>query len=121
MQVVSDAERRARLAVRHALAQPVADPLAAASAVVCLHATEPSSVYLSSRARCGASRADIDRALYSERTIVRQLAMRRTVFAFPRDVLPAVRGSAAARIAAQQAKQLAGIVVTNGIAEDGDA
>ena len=47
--------------------------------------------------------------------------MRRTVFACPRDVLPAVLGSAAARVAAQQARQLARIIVADGIAEDGDA
>ena len=44
---------------------------------------------------------DVDRALYDDRTVVKQLAMRRTVFAFPRDLLPAVWGSASARVAAQ--------------------
>ena len=33
--------------------------------------------------------------------------MRRTLFVFPRDLLPAAWGSAAARVAAQQHKQLA--------------
>ena len=40
--------------------------------------------------------AAIDHALYAERSLLRQLAMRRTVFAFPRDLFPAVRGSASA-------------------------
>ncbi|HEY1920830.1 MAG TPA: winged helix DNA-binding domain-containing protein [Streptosporangiaceae bacterium] len=121
VRTVTDGERRARLGLRHALGERVPDPVAAAAAVVCLHATELASVYLSAWARSGASRADVDRCLYADRTIVRQLAMRRTVFAFPRDLLPAVRGSAAARVARQQAAQLARGVVAAGLATDGAA
>ncbi|MGH2448319.1 MAG: DNA glycosylase AlkZ-like family protein, partial [Chloroflexota bacterium] len=119
IRTVTDVERRARLGLRHALSERASDPLAAAEAVVCLHATEPASVYLSAWARSGASRADVDRALYTDRTIVRQLAMRRTVFAFPCDLLPAVRGSAAARVAHQQAAHLARDVVAGGLTTDG--
>lgn len=121
LRVVTDEERRNRLGVRHALATRVRDPGRAAAAVVCLHATEAASVYLSAQARSGATRVEIDRALYTERSIVRQLAMRRTVFAFPRDLLPAVRGSAAARVAKQQAALLARSVVAAGLAADGAA
>jgi winged helix DNA-binding protein len=116
---VGDAERRARLGVRHALAEPVADAVAAARSVVCLHATEPASVHLAARARSRASLADVDRALYADRSLVKQLAMRRTVFAFPRELLPAVWGSAAARVAAQQLRQVAKEVQDTGIARDG--
>ncbi|SDU95110.1 Winged helix DNA-binding domain-containing protein [Microlunatus sagamiharensis] len=94
---------------------------ASARAVVGLHATEPVSVYLSAWARSGATQADVDDALYRERSVVKQLAMRRTLFAFPVDLLPAVRGSAAARVAAQQHGLLARSVVTAGLATDGDA
>jgi hypothetical protein len=118
---VTDGERRARLGRRHALSEPAPDPLTAAAAVVCLHATEPASIYLSAWARSGTSRADVDRCLYTDRSIVRQLAMRRTIFAFPRDLLPAARGSAAARVARQQAAQLARAVVAAGLATDGAA
>jgi hypothetical protein len=121
MRVISDDERRARLGARHALAAPAASVEDAVEAVVCLHATEPASVYLAAFARCGASHAEIDRALYDDRTVVRQLAMRRTVFAFPRDLLPAVRGSASARVAAQLAARLAREVEANGHADDGAA
>lgn len=121
LRIVSNDERRARLAIRHALVEHVSDPVAAASAVACFHATEPTSIYLSAWARSGVNRAGIDQALYHDRSIVRQLAMRRTVFAFPRDLLPAVRGSAAARVAAQQAALLARSVVAGGIARDGIA
>ncbi|GGF58240.1 hypothetical protein GCM10011519_35120 [Marmoricola endophyticus] len=119
--VVSDAERRARLGRRHALAESVDGVLEAAESVVCLHATEPASVYLSARARGGATRDDVSRALYDDRSVVRQLAMRRTVFAFPADLLPAVRGSAAARVAAQQVDRLGKEVQAAGHARDGQA
>jgi hypothetical protein len=118
---VDDDERRARLGVRHALAAPVADALAAARAVTCLHATEPASVHLAAWARSGAGRADVDRALYADRSIVKQLAMRRTVFAFPRELLPAVWGSASARVAEQQRRRMAKEMESAGVARDGDA
>ncbi|HEY3530562.1 MAG TPA: winged helix DNA-binding domain-containing protein [Nocardioides sp.] len=118
---IDDDERRARLGVRHGLAVPVGDTLAAARAVTCLHATEPASVHLAAWARSGATRDEVDRALYADRSVVKQLAMRRTVFAFPRELLPAVWGSASARVAAQQVRRMAKEMETTGIATDGDA
>ncbi len=87
--------------------RPVADTAAAARATVCLHATEPASVHLAAWARCGATRAEVDTALYDDRSVVKQLAMRRTVFAFPRELLPAAWASASARVAGQQVRRLA--------------
>jgi Winged helix DNA-binding domain len=118
---IDDDERRARLGIRHALAAPVADTLAAARAVVCLHATEPASVHLAAWARCRATREQVDATLYDERSLVKQLAMRRTVFAFPRELLPAVWGSASARVAGQQARRLAKEVEDSGVTKDGEA
>jgi len=122
VRTVSDAERRARLGLRHALAGEAAlvpgDVAAAARSVVCLHATEAASVYLSAWARCGAGREDVEASLYRDRSIVKQMAMRRTVFAIPQDLLPAVRGSAAARVATQQQALLARSLVTGGVADD---
>jgi hypothetical protein len=116
---IDDDERRARLAVRHGLAAPVEDTAAAARAMVCLHATEPASVHLAAWARCGATREAVDAALYADRSVVKQLAMRRTVFAFPRDLLPAVWGSASARVAGQQLRLVAKEVQDVGLADDG--
>jgi hypothetical protein len=118
---IDDRERRARLGLRHGLAAPVNDTLAAARAVTCLHATEPASVHLAAWARSGASRDEVDDALYVERSIVKQLAMRRTVFAFPRELLPAVWGSASARVAGQQLRRMGQEMETAGIATDGHA
>ena len=81
-----DEARRARLARRHALHPDhrLGDPAAVARAVVTLHATDPSTVHLAVAARMRAATVEaVERALYRERTLVKQLAMRRTLFAFP--------------------------------------
>ncbi|GGM57505.1 winged helix DNA-binding domain-containing protein [Dactylosporangium sucinum] len=122
MRHVSDDERRARLAVRHALAprHRRGSPHDATRAMTVLHATEPATVYLSCWARVASLTAgDVDRALYDERTLVKQLAMRRTLFVFPRDLLPAVWPSASARVAATERSRMAKDVVAAGIAGDG--
>ncbi len=124
MRHVPDRERRARLARRHALAPAyrAADPEAATRAVTVLHSTEPATVYLSLRARVdGVTLADVDRALYEDRTLVKQLAMRRTLFVFPRDLLPAAWGSASARVAGQLEARLVKEVEAAGHAVDGAA
>jgi hypothetical protein len=121
---VTDAERRARLARRHAVAPAhrVDGPEQATRAMTVLHATEPASVHLAVAARVREpSRAAVDRALYDERTLVKQLAMRRTLFVFPRDLLPAAWGSASARVADIEAKRVAKDAVLAGLTADGHA
>lgn len=86
-----------------------------------LHATEAPSVYLSLAARTeGVTVADIDRALYDDRSLVKQLAMRRTLFVFPRDLLPAAWGAPSARVAAAERRRLVRNVVDDGRAVDGE-
>jgi len=124
MRHVSDRERRSRLAVRHALAPAfaAASPEAATRAMTVLHATEPASVYLSCWARVASLQvADVDRALYEERSLVKQLAMRRTLFVFPPDLLPAVWSSASARVAGTERARMAKDVEKAGLSEDGNA
>ncbi len=87
-----------------------------------LHATEPATVYLSLFARIDGLRvAEVDAELYAARSLVKQLAMRRTLFVFPRDLLPAAWGSASARVGGQHAARLAKDVESAGLAEDGAA
>jgi hypothetical protein len=87
-----------------------------------LHATEPATVYLSLFARINGLKVEhVDAALYDTRTLVKQLAMRRTLFVFPRDLLPATWGSASARVGAQLAPRLAKEVEAAGLASDGTA
>ncbi|MFF1943411.1 winged helix DNA-binding domain-containing protein [Rhodococcus qingshengii] len=123
MRHVSDDERRARIGVRHAL-EPmfhVDSPEAATRAMTVLHATESATVYLSCWARVrSVDAADVDRALYDQRSLVKQLAMRRTLFTFPRDLLPAAWSSASARVANTERARMAKDVVKAGLAVDGN-
>ncbi|MDV6210249.1 winged helix DNA-binding domain-containing protein [Rhodococcus erythropolis] len=123
MRHVSDDERRARIGVRHALAPSfrVDSPEAATRAMTVLHATESATVYLSCWARVRSlDAADVDNALYDQRSLVKQLAMRRTLFTFPRDLLPAAWSSASARVANTERARMAKDVVKAGIAVDGN-
>jgi hypothetical protein len=111
-------ERRARLVTRHRLipGERSGDPLEVARSVVCLHATDAVTVYLSIRARSeGVAPPDIERALYDERALVRLLAMRRTLWAVPRELLPVVFAAATKAVAATQRKRLEGFVRDSGV------
>ena len=122
MRRIEDAERRARLARRHALAPQhrVADALAATQAMTVLHATEPATPYLSLFARVDAfTRADLDDALFESRSLVKQLAMRRTLFVFGRDLLPSAVSSASARIAGQEYGRLIKDLEGSQVTDDG--
>jgi hypothetical protein len=124
MRTITDGERRARLARRHRFrpGHRAATVEAATDAMVCLHGTEPASVYLSAFARVdGLVVADVDRALYEERTLVKQIAMRRTLFVFGRDLLPIAVAGAGARVAAEQRRLILRDVEKAGLHEDAPA
>lgn len=122
--LISDAERRRRIGVRHALAPAhrLDDVAAVTRAMTVLHATEAATVHLAVAARSeGLTPGHVDAALYDGRAVVKQLAMRRTLFVFPRELLPAAWGSASARVATAEGRRIAKAVVAAGVAEDGDA
>lgn len=127
MRTVDDRERRARLARRHALHphHRGTDPVGATRAVTALHATEAATVHLAVRARTDPEAPpapeDVDRALCEDRSLVKQLAMRRTLFVLPLDLLPAALGSASARVAQTQRRAVVRDVERHGVADDGDA
>lgn len=117
-------ERRARLAVRHRLAPGARaeTPFEVASSLVALHSTDAGTVYLSTRARMREFRpSDLDRALYEERSLVRMLGMRRTLFVVPLELVPVVHAACTRTIAARERKRLEGWVVEAGAAEDASA
>lgn len=124
MHRIEVAERRARLARRHRLApgHRACDVVAAARSMVALHGTDPASVYLSAWARVeGMAGADLDRALYRDRSLVKHLAMRRTLFVFPRDVLGIAQSGASERVAGAERRRLARDVEKAGLHPDGEA
>jgi len=111
-------ERRARLAVRHLLvpAARVASPVDAARGVVCLHATDPASVYLSAWARMKQPEVDaIDHALYDDRELIRMLAMRRTMFVVPRDDASILHAAASVAVARRERRRNEEIVALLGV------
>ncbi|WP_456787106.1 winged helix DNA-binding domain-containing protein [Cellulomonas sp. P5_C5] len=118
---LDDDERRARLARRHAVAPPfrVTGVEAAADAMVCLHATDPAGLYLSAWARVdGFTVPDLDRAFYDDRTLVKHLAMRRTLFAVGRDLLPIVQAASSDKVAGVERRRLEKEVREAGLVED---
>lgn len=69
--------------------------------MVVLHATDPATVFLSAIARTAEPSIEaIERALYEDRSLVRTLAMRRTLFVASREVLPIVESSSTPAVAA---------------------
>jgi hypothetical protein len=119
---VTAAERSRRLAVRHHLAPGARADTAAAAAVdiVGLHGTDPASVYLGAWARTRqVDKAAIERALYEERSLVRMLGMRRTMFVVPVGLVPVIQAACTDQIAERMRRQLAQAIETSGIAADG--
>ncbi|MGG5257243.1 winged helix DNA-binding domain-containing protein [Phycicoccus avicenniae] len=85
-----------------------------------LHATEPASVHLAARARVPSSTVDeVEDALYGSRTLVKQTAMRQTLFAVTRELLPAVLGGPAARVAGTLRPRIARDLERSGVTGDG--
>ncbi|HSS68949.1 MAG TPA: crosslink repair DNA glycosylase YcaQ family protein, partial [Nocardioidaceae bacterium] len=97
-------ERRRRLVTRHALTPHTAAPdvCSAVSTMVVQHATDPATVYLSILARCpSAAIDDVARELYDHRSLVRNIAMRRTLWVMTVDSAPIVHHGASLAIAAR--------------------
>jgi hypothetical protein len=114
------AERRARLAVRHHLATKARakTPADAADGVVAVHSTDPASVFLSLRARLASPAvAEIERALYDDKALVRMLGMRRTMFVVSRELVPVIQSACAVAIAEQQRKRYAQILGNAGVGD----
>jgi Winged helix DNA-binding domain len=124
MRTVDAEERRTRLARRHRLATPerADEVVEAARSVVCLHGTDPATVYLSAWARVEAMTvADMDLALYRERSLVKHLAMRRTLFVFPRDTMGDAQSGASDRVAGAERRRLVRDVERAALHADGEA
>jgi len=123
-------QRRARLARRHRLVlpavavparpsaratrkgagpvPPAAEVVAAASSMVALHGTDPATVYLSIQARTSTVDVKaIDRALYEDRTLIRMLGMRRTMFVLPVEQAPMLHASCGQALAVELARRYA--------------
>ncbi|MHA3021196.1 winged helix DNA-binding domain-containing protein [Mycobacterium sp. BMJ-28] len=115
-------ERRSRLARRHFLAPQRGTVQDVTAALVGLHATDPATPYLSLWARVPEfTVADLDDALYQRRSLVKHLAMRRTLWVVGAEGLPAVQAASSDRVAANERRKLIADIEKGGIAADGAA
>lgn len=98
---ISELQRRRIIARRHHFAGDADGPEQVVTSLLALHATDPASPYLSVLARSRTtSLADIAAAMYTQRSLVRWLAMRRTLFVFDRADVPVVQAAVSTPLAA---------------------
>ena len=122
MRPVSVAERRSRLGLRHGLVDPPNDTADAAKAMVGLHSSDPSTVFLSIHARIPEiTVVDIENALYEDRSVVRILGMRRTMWVTPTAFASVVDSSSTQALVEYQQKRQAFMIESSGISDDGAA
>ncbi|QWF84386.1 winged helix DNA-binding domain-containing protein [Amycolatopsis sp. CA-230715] len=103
---IGAAQRRARLGVRHHLATAGRSPEEITASLLALHATDPATVHLTVAARSRGTTADTERALYEDRSLVRMLGMRRTVFVFDVETAGIVQAACTDDIAVKEHRQL---------------
>ena len=124
LRYVSVEERRARLGLRHRLASGTRAATAAEVArdLVALHSTDPASVFLSVNARTWAAEpAGIEGALYEERSLIRLLGMRRTVFVVPTELAPVVQAACTRGIATRERRRFVQVLAAAGIGDGSGA
>ena len=80
-----------------------------------LHSTDPVTVFLSIQARADVQPTDIERELYEDRTLVRMLGMRRTLFVVPRELVPVVYAACTRSIAARERRRVEQMIADSGI------
>jgi hypothetical protein len=124
MRRITDADRRARLGVRHHLATTARSTRVdlVAGDLVGLHSTDPATVFLAAAARLkrpATAVASLERALYEDRTLVRTLGMRRTMFVVPTGDVPMIQAACTDPLVPGQRRRLIGLIEDNGIADDG--
>ncbi len=116
------AERRRRLLVRHHLAHPGPNVEQVAGDLVGLHSSDPATVVLAARARLEPfTVSDIEDALYERRTLLRMLAMRRTMFVVPVELAAVLDVACTQALVPGERRRLVAMLAAAGITEDADA
>ena len=120
MHKIDTAERRRRLPARHHLA-----PLSRADTVVQvaddlvgIHGTDPGSVYLGAFARTRElTVAAMEQALYVDRSVLKILGMRRTMFVVPRELAAVIGSAVTETIAKRERNRLVAWIAESGVVE----
>ncbi len=102
---------------RHLLSTPSDSVEQVAESLVALHATDPATVHLSTAVRLREP-GTAEQALYEDRTVLRMLGMRRTMFVVPAALVPVVQAACAEEIARKQRKLLIQHLATAGLDVD---
>src|SRR5215217_3127775 len=124
MTSIDTAERRRRLAMRHHLAPDAraASLEEVACDLVGIHATDPASVYLGTLARLRSlTLHDVAEALYEQRSVLKVLAMRRTMFVEPRELVPIVQAAVTDTLAKAERKRTIQMLYGAGVADEPEA
>ena len=118
---IDAAERRARLVARHHLATPADSIEQVAGDLVGLHSSDPATVYLSLWARLASFKtADLGDALYERRSLLRLLAMRRTMFVVPRELAAILQHSCTDALVPGERRKLVALLTEAGASDDID-
>ncbi len=118
--LITDSQRRVRLARRHHLAVAAPTVEAATAGVIGLHSSDPASVFLAAAARVkGFTNDRLEDALYERRSLVRMLGMRRTMFVVDRETAAVMDAACTQALAPGERRRLIGLIESQGIATDG--
>lgn len=91
-----------------------------AERMVGLHSTDPATVFLAAAARLRKPTVDaVEGALYDDRTLVRTLCMRRTLFVVPVALVPIVQAAVTDALVPPERKRTVRMIEEAGIARDG--
>ncbi len=107
--------------MRHHLASGAlaAGPVEVARSLVAVHSTDPSSVYLAMLARMAAGGIrSVEQALYQDKTLIRLLGMRRTVFVATLDIAPFIQAACSRAVAARERRKLLSWLAESGVGDD---
>jgi hypothetical protein len=89
--------------------------------MVVLHASDAASVFLQARARMTESTPQaIERELYDEPTVLRILAMRRTLFLAPLEDVPMIHAAASRAVGDVERRRTVGMLASAGITPDAE-